>query len=165
MQSVAKVFGHPIHPMLVGFPVAMYTATLAAYLAYAVGSDPFWFRVGFGANVAGITTAVIAAIPGFFDWLLALPGHSEAKRIGTRHMGLNLAALGTFTVNAWIFDGFWSLPPQSIGLGIALASVGVGLTYAAGWLGWSMVQTHQVGITVLPAPARIDYIEDHRRAA
>jgi uncharacterized membrane protein len=165
MQSVAKVSGHPIHPMLVGFPVAMYTATLAAYLAYAIGSDPFWFRAGFAANVAGIATAVIAAIPGFFDWLLAIPSRTEAKGVGTRHMALNLMALGSFTVNAWLFDGYWSLPPNNIGLGIVLAAVGVGLTSVAGWLGWSMVETHHVGLTMLPAPAPIDYIEDHRRAA
>jgi len=165
MQSVAKVFGHPIHPMLVGFPAALYTATLAAYLAYAVGSDPFWFRVGFAANVAGIATAVLAAVPGFFDWLFAIPGKSEAKGVANRHVGLNLAALGAFTANAWIFDGYWDLPPDSIGLGIALAAAGVGLTSAAGWLGWTLVETHRVGISVLPQTARIDYIEDHRRAA
>jgi uncharacterized membrane protein len=39
MYSRLKIFGHPIHPMLVAYPIALYTSTLVAYLIYIVGHD------------------------------------------------------------------------------------------------------------------------------
>jgi len=165
MYSVVKVFEHPVHPMLVGFPITLYSATLASYVAFTIGSDPFWFRVGFAANVAAIAMAVIAAIPGFFDWIVGIPGKSAAKGIGARHLVMNLLALALFTADAWVYDGYWTVPPSSVTLGIALALVGLTFTLAASWLGWTMVQEQQVGLTLVPQPTRIDYIEDHRHAA
>jgi len=165
MYSVVKVSEHPVHSMLVGFPITLYSITLAAYIAFTVGNDPFWFRVGFAANVAGIGMAVIAAIPGFFDWLMGIPAHSEAKGTGARHGALNLLPLVLFTADAWVYDGYWNVPPSSVALGIGLAVIGLSVTLVAGWLGRIMVQDQHVGITLVPQPARIDYIEDHRRAA
>ena len=65
MYSKIKLFGHPIHPMLVGFPVTLYTATLVSYLIYGASGDAFWFRVGLAANFAGVAMALLTAIPGF----------------------------------------------------------------------------------------------------
>ena len=45
MYSKTKIMGHPIHPMLVAFPVAFYTGALAAFVAYNSNNDPFWFKV------------------------------------------------------------------------------------------------------------------------
>jgi len=165
MNSMVKVSEHPVHPMLVGFPITLYSITLAAYVVFTVCNDPFWFRVGFAANVAGIAMAVLASIPGFFHWLLGIPRQSEAKGVGARHLSLNLVALTLFTADAWLYDGYWNVPPTSVALGIALAAIGLSVTLLAGWLGWTMVQEQHVGVTLVPQPARIDYIEDHRRAA
>src|SRR6185436_4006263 len=76
MYSKAKVLGHPVHPMLVSFPIAFYTATLIAYGVYAATDNRFWFQLGVVANFAGVVTALAAAIPGFIDWAFGIPaGH------------------------------------------------------------------------------------------
>src|ERR1051325_10864773 len=49
MYSKIKIFGHPIHPILVAFPIAFYTGALAAFIAYNVNGDAFWFKVGYVA--------------------------------------------------------------------------------------------------------------------
>src|SRR5205814_6508492 len=72
MYSKARIAGHPIHPMLVAFPIAFYTATVATLLAYVGTHEAFWFRIGMVANMAGIVMAVVAVITGAID-LLALP--------------------------------------------------------------------------------------------
>lgn len=58
MYSRVKVFGHPLHPMLIAYPVAFYTAALACYIVYSTNGNPFWFKVAVVANIAG---AVMAA--------------------------------------------------------------------------------------------------------
>ncbi|HMG23267.1 MAG TPA: DUF2231 domain-containing protein, partial [Kofleriaceae bacterium] len=78
MDSKARIAGHPLHPMLVAFPLAFYTATVAALLAYLGTREAFWYRFAMVANVSGIATAVIASIPGAID-LLALPRGSRAR--------------------------------------------------------------------------------------
>src|SRR3954462_4309431 len=86
MYSKIKIFGHPIHPMLIAYPVAFYTATLVCYLVYLLNGDPFWFQVGVIANWAGVVMAAVAAVPGFLDWMLGIPAGTAPKRTGLQHM-------------------------------------------------------------------------------
>lgn len=79
MYSKVKIAGHPVHPMLVAYPVAFYTATLACYIVYNSNLNPFWFKVAVVANVAGAIMAAVAAIPGFIDWLF-IPANSQPKK-------------------------------------------------------------------------------------
>jgi uncharacterized membrane protein len=156
MESKAQILGHPIHPMTVGFPVAFYTATLASYLAYAASGDPFWFRVGVVANVAGVLMAAVAAIPGFIDWALAIPNEHPAKATGLTHMLLNVGALVLFGIDAVLQGKRWQEGVVEYGSAIALAAIGMALTLAAGFLGWKLVQKHHIGIDLTAEQKRID---------
>ena len=157
MFSKAKIAGHPIHPMLVGFPIAFYTATSAAYIFYAVASpDPYWFRVAYVANVAGVATALVAAVPGFIDWAFGVPTGSPAKITGFFHMLLNVLALSLFSASAWTNYSQYRLDNPNARWGVALSLLGVGLTMVAGFLGWKMVGTHHVGVDLTPDQERID---------
>jgi uncharacterized membrane protein len=148
MHSKVKLFGHPIHPMLVAYPIAFYTATLVTYLIYQFGGqDQFWFRVAIAATLAGVVMAVVAALPGFIDWAMGIPGETEAKTVGLRHMILNVVALVLFIILAVINTGKWDATTPSAGLGIILALIGVLLTVAAGAHGWTLIQTHHVGVS------------------
>src|SRR5204863_8779722 len=99
MNSKIKILGHPLHAMLVCFPVAFYTGTLAGYITYNSNHDPFWFKVAVVANIAGVVMAAVAALPGFIDWLF-LPSDSGAKRTGLFHMVCNVLALVCYTIVA-----------------------------------------------------------------
>jgi len=156
MYSKVKVAGHPLHPMLVGFPVAMYVAALVCFAAAQYGADLIWFRIGVYANVAGVCTALVAAIPGFIDWAFGVPAGTPAKSTGMLHMLANVAALLVFAVNAYLIWGerFATNPPA--GQALALAAIGVVLTGIAGFLGWRMVQTHHVGVDLTPEQQRYE---------
>jgi uncharacterized membrane protein len=149
MYSKIKLLGHPIHPMLVGFPVTLYTATLVAYLVFANGRDPFWFHVGLAANIAGVGMALITAVPGFLDWLIGIPAGHAAKGTGLKHMLLNVTALIVFAANAWLHLGYWNTAAPDPTLAIALALIGIVITIGAGWLGWNLVQKHHVGVEMV----------------
>jgi uncharacterized membrane protein len=155
MRSKATILGHPIHPMLIAFPVAFYTATLVGFIVYATSGDPFWLRLADLSNWAGVVMAGVAAIPGLLDWAVAIPAHSEAKKTGLFHMGLNVASLVVFLINAITYWNTWEgTPLPDAKMGVALSAIGVLLTLPAGFLGWSLVQDHHVGLNLPPGDAR-----------
>jgi uncharacterized membrane protein len=156
MYSKAKIAGHPIHPMLVGFPIALYTATVACLLAFAGNGDAFWFRAALTANVAGLVMAGLAIIPGAID-LFSLPNRSSARTAGYAHAGFNVAANVLFLINAIIMWRAWdnraladAHPAINVVVPAAIGIVGLLTLVVAGALGWSLVQTHHVGVDMGP---------------
>jgi hypothetical protein len=62
-------------------------------------------------------------------------------------MGLNVIALGLFAANLGIHVGRWGAAiPGGSTSGIILSAIGILATLGAGFLGWSMVQDHGVGV-------------------
>ena len=152
MYSKARLGGHPIHPMIVVFPIAFYTATVATLLAYVGTLEAFWYRVAMVSNIAGIITAAIAVIPGTID-LLALPKGSRARAAGLQHAGFNLIATGLFAVTALLVHRGWTHRVMVDGeyrfdatIPLAMSVVAWVSMVIAGSLGWTLVQTHHVGI-------------------
>lgn len=156
MQSKLRIFGHPIHPMLVAFPITFYISTFAAYIAYQVTADIFWFRVGFVANVAGVAMAVVASVPGVIDWAKAIPNDSQAKQTGLIHMMLNTFSLLIFAIAAVINYGKWYESLPNLGSTLLLTGLGVITTLAAGFYGWTLVQKYHVGVDLAPDQQRIE---------
>jgi len=146
MKSKVTMAKHPLHPMLVGFPIAFYTAAMLAFVAYAVNGDSFWFRLAYTSNIAGVVMAFFAAVPGIIDWLLAIPKHNPAKRTAFTHMLLNSIALICFSLNWWLQSGKWNDEQPNATGSIFLTVLGLGFTFASGFLGWSLVQKHHIGI-------------------
>lgn len=146
MYSKVSVAGHPIHPMLVAFPVAYYTGTLAGFAVYAANGNQFWLNLAIALSIGGAGSAILAALPGFVDLAFGIPGKSQARPVGLIHAALNVAALGLFIATAVIYVGNWNGPPAGASLGLGLSAAGVLLTLAAGGLGWTLVQTYHAGI-------------------
>lgn len=157
MYSRAKLFGHPIHPMLVAFPVAFYTLTAVAYgVSLFVSTDPFWFRLGYFANLAGVTTAVLAAVPGFVDWAFGIPKESAAKSRGLLHLTLNVGALLLFAFSAFRLRGTWAGADAEVFPSFLLSTLGWVLTLAAGYHGWELIARHKVGVELTPEQERLE---------
>jgi uncharacterized membrane protein len=149
-----------MHPMLVAFPITFYTATVATLLAYIGTHEAFWYRVALVSNIAGIATAVIAALPGAID-LYALPRGSRARAAGVKHAGFNLLATGLFAVTAVVVYRTWSHRMMVDGeytfdatIPLAMSVVAWVSMVVAGSLGWTLVQTHHIGVK--PALTRAD---------
>ncbi len=152
MYTKARIAGHPIHPAIIAFPVALYTATVVALLVNIGTHDVFWYRAAMWANIAGVVMAVVAAIPGTID-LLSLPRRSRARVTGLRHAGFNVLALVLFVISAVLMWRNMHGVPDEAGIyrldttaPLVLGIVGLLSTLTAGMLGWTLVQTHHVGI-------------------
>lgn len=163
MYSKAKIFGHPIHPMIVAFPITFYTLTFLAFAVFQFfSSDPFWYRLAYFSNFAGVFTAIVAAVPGFIDWSLGIPKDSSAHSRGILHMALNVTALILFGINALRISGTWNAPPANLYPSLLLSLVGWILTSAAGYHGWELIARHKVGVQLTPEQEVAERKRDRR---
>jgi uncharacterized membrane protein len=168
MYSKIKIAGHPVHPMLIAFPVACYTGTLAGFVVYAATGHQFWLNLAIALNIVGVITAALAALPGLVDWAFGIPRGSAAKQTGMIHAGLNVTALGLFLAAIAVYGGNWNGPAIGAAPGIVLAAIGVAATAAAGFFGWSLVQDYHVGVRLAPEQELAEPAVQHtsrRRAA
>ena len=155
MYSTAKIGGHPLHPMLVAFPITFYLATFVGFLVYQfVSSEIFWFKFAYFSNFAAVVTALVAAIPGFVDWALAIPNGTAAKKDGLIHMSLNLIVLAIYAFNAYTLPGTWDTGKVGLSTNVFLTAVGSLLLTGAGFYGWKMIGYHKVGVDLSPAQER-----------
>lgn len=141
----AKIMGHPIHPMLVVFPIGLYIISFVFDLVYLSIGDPFWFRMAYWTILGGWVGNLAAAIPGFLDYL-TLPPKTEARQIATYHMGIGVALAILYFANLLLRDGGIiadDMRPWSV---VILNLVGVLLIGLQGWLGGELVYRHGIGV-------------------
>src|SRR5262245_7337709 len=98
MRSSAHIEGHPIHPMLVGFPFAYLFGSACIDVWARATERPRWYQTASHLNLIGIGAALAAAVPGLIDYVFAVPPKSSAKQRATTHMLVNVSALGLFTL-------------------------------------------------------------------
>jgi uncharacterized membrane protein len=142
MESKAKLFGHPIHPMLIPFPIGLYATALAFVLIDALGGSDGLGRAADYMIAAGILTGLAAALFGAIDWL-AIPAGTRAKRIGVAHGLGNVVVVALFAV-AWLLRRDEPADPGALPLVLELIAVLGALV--TGWLGGELVDRLGVGV-------------------
>ena len=103
MRTPASIYKHPIHPMLVVFPIGLWIFSLACDLIRMAGASPeIWSSVAFITMVGGLIGALGAAIPGAIDLLYYKGGAPPVKKVALTHMAINLAAVALYAINIWL---------------------------------------------------------------
>ena len=143
MRSKASFKGHPVHPALIPFPFAFLIGAFAFDLAGRLAAKPMWWATGAYLAVAGGVMALVAAVPGFIDYLYTVPPNSSGRRRATRHMLAMLTAVAIFAV-AWWLRGSASAEPG--GVQLTLEAIAVALLTAGGWMGGTLVNRNQIGV-------------------
>lgn len=144
MESKFKVFGHGAHPILIVFPLGLLSTSVIFDIAYLLTRSTAFSLVSYWMIAAGVIGGVVAAVPGFVDWL-AIPKGTRAKRVGLLHAAVNDAVLVLFAVSWWLRrDAPPTYPPDAPEL--ALSFVAVVLALVGGWLGGELVE--RLGMSV-----------------
>jgi uncharacterized membrane protein len=140
--STARIAGHPLHPMLVPFPIVCFVGAFATDLAYWRTADMQWANFSAWLLAAGLVFGVLAALAGLTDFL----SHRRvrAQKPAWAHMLGNELVLGLSLVNAFVHsrDAWTSVVPT----GLILSGLVVLILCVTGWLGWAMVYRHRVGV-------------------
>jgi uncharacterized membrane protein len=144
-KSTAKIAGHPLHPMVIPFPIAFLVGTLVSDLAYVGSGDAFWARASFWLLAGALIMAAVAAVLGFIDFF----GDERIRSTTTAryHMIGNLVAVVLSLVNFLLRLGD---PVNGYPLGVWISLLVVLLLLFNGWMGWELVYGHRVGIADTP---------------
>jgi uncharacterized membrane protein len=100
MESRAKLFGHPIHQMLIVFPLGLLATAIAFDAVQLITNNGYWSEIAYWMILAGVVTGLVAAPFGLVDWL-AIPGGTRAKRIGAVHGVGNVVVVFLYGVS-WL---------------------------------------------------------------
>ena len=142
LGSTAQIAKHPIHPMLVPFPIVCFVGTLITDIAYYATANMIWADFSAWLVTVGVIMGVLAAIAGLIDFL----GNRliRAQRPAWPHVLGNILVLVLATFNVFVHgrDAWTSVVP----IGMILSAIVVLILPVTGWLGWSMVYRHGVGV-------------------
>jgi uncharacterized membrane protein len=145
MASKASIAGHPIHPMIIPFPLALWTTSFVVDVLYYFWRNTSLFVMSKFLLAAGCLGAVAAAIPGILDWTAIR--NSEVKRIANWHARLNIIALIIFAASLYLrmrAGAPWV--SYSLRIPFLLSLLGVILISISGWLGGALSFEHGVGV-------------------
>lgn len=143
-ESAVALVGHPIHAMLVHFPIAFAVATLGADLLWWYGADEFWRRAGSLSAAFAFFAGIAAAVAGTAELLLV-----KGIRIRVASWTHAIAAMMLIAILGanW---GVRAAGAEVLPHGLALSALGVLFAAFAGWHGGKLVLDHGVGVMVSP---------------
>ena len=141
-RSTASIFGHPLHPMLVPFPIVGFVGALMTDIVYARTAQMQWANFSAWLITAGLVMGSLAAITGLIDYFG--DRRVRAARPATPHMLLNITAyvLELFNIFVHSRDAYTSVVPT----GLILSAVTVLILLVSAWLGGSLVYKYGVGM-------------------
>ena len=142
MESRAKLFGHPLHPILIVFPLGLLATSVIFDVIYLVTDQARLSEVAYWMIVAGLIGGIVAAPLGLIDWL-AIPAGTRAKRIGGLHGAGNVVVLLLFAAS-WLVRGSAAVAPET--LAYVFSWLGVVLAVWTGWLGGELVDRLGIGV-------------------
>ena len=142
MESKLKLLGHPVHPMLIVFPLGLLSTAVIFDLLYLATGNGDLAIFAFWAIAAGVVGGLAAAVFGFGDWL-AIPGGTRAKRVGLVHGLGNVLVLLLF-IGSWLLRR--DLPEQPETAALVLSFAGAGISLITAWLGGELVDRLSVGV-------------------
>ena len=143
MESRAKLLGHPIHQMLIVFPLGLLVmAVIFDVVAYFTG-NPDLSLASYWMIAAGVISGLVAAVFGAIDFM-AIPDGTRAKSVGLWHGGGNVIVVALFAVAFWMRMGTPGHAPDAVSFGLMLVATLIGSV--TGWLGGELVDRLGVGV-------------------
>jgi uncharacterized membrane protein len=143
METRIKLLGHPVHPMLIVYPLGLLSAAVIFDVLYVATGNGDLATFSFWALAVGLVGGLLAAVFGLIDWL-AIPRGTRARRVGLAHGGGNLIVVGLFALSFLLrTDGAQYLPDT---LPFILGLLGGAIALVTAWLGGELVYRLRVAV-------------------
>jgi uncharacterized membrane protein len=147
-RSTARIFGHPIHPMLVPVPIVCFIGTLITDIVYSRTAEMQWANFSSWLLAMGLVVSIFVVIAGVTDFF----GDRRVRRLRSAwiHGIGNALALVLSIFNMFVHsrDAYTSVVPT----GLTLSAIVVLILVVTGWNGWQMVYRHGVGLELEQNP-------------
>lgn len=142
VASRMAIAQHPIHPMLVVYPVAFLSMVVFADGVFLWLGDAFWAQVAWWLNVTGLALGLVAGVVGMFDMFL-IP-------VVRRHVSAWNHFIVAVMLLAIAAAGVWVRAPDPVAAvwpwGLLLSALMLVLAMIAGWLGGTLSFRHGIGV-------------------
>jgi len=142
MRAKARLLGHPIHPMLIVFPLGLLTVAAIFDIIFVSTHNNHWADLSYWMIASGVIGGLIAAVFGVIDWL-AIPEGTRAKYIGLIHGLSNVVVMVLFIVSWFMRRPNPAAPDMTA---MVLGWIGIVIELFAGWLGGELVYRLNVGV-------------------
>ena len=144
-RSTANIAGHPIHPMLIPFPIVCFVGALVTDIVFSRNHDAGWATASHWLLGVGLLTAALAAVAGLTDYL----GDDRIRSLGDalKHMLANVTAVVLEVVNLVLR---LNNPDFIASTGVWISAVVVLILLYSGWKGGELVFRHGVGVQDRP---------------
>ena len=142
MESKVKLAGHPVHQMLIVFPLGLLATAVVFDVIFLIANNSDWTKAAYYMIGAGVVTGLAAAVPGTVDFL-AIPRGTRAWRIGLVHGLGNLVVVTLFALSWYMRRENPAAPPTEA---VVAGMIGAGLAVFTGWLGGELVDRLGVGV-------------------
>jgi uncharacterized membrane protein len=155
--SSANIFGHPIHPMLIPFPIAFFVATFVCDLLFWFSGYPIWVTAATWLLGAGLVMGALAAVAGLTDFL-------GDQRIRALPAAWQHAIGNVIAVLVSLFNFYWHFSRDAaavLPVGLLCSLVVVGIFLFTGWMGWEMVYRHRVAVYDAPVEEQQPKAKEH----
>lgn len=148
VRSTAAIAGHPLHPMIVPFPIAFLVGALATDIVFLSNQgDPFWARASEWLLGAGLVMGALAALLGLVDFLTIRRARSLAAA-WAHFLGNGLA----LALTLWnLLDRTNAATLNVTELNLVLSAIVVAILLVTGWLGGELAYRHRIGVIEQPS--------------
>jgi uncharacterized membrane protein len=143
MEARIKLFGHPVHQMLIVLPLGILTGAVIFDVVHLLAGGAQWALIAYCLIPVGVAGGLLAALFGFADWT-RIPRATRAKRVGALHGAGNVVVVLLFLVSWLLRRGPGITDPGAAAVALSLA--GGGLSMLTGWLGGELVNRMGVGV-------------------
>lgn len=143
MESKAKLAGHPIHQMLVVFPLGLFMTAVVFDVIRMFYTVPGLTAASYYNIYAGVIGGLAAAVFGLIDYL-AIPRDTRAKRIGMWHGLGNVVLVGMFLASCWLRHNQPDFAPTQLAFWLGIGGMALGTVTA--WMGGELVDRLGVGV-------------------
>lgn len=142
IPSTVAIAKHPLHPLIVTFPIAFLTGAFGADVGYLLTDDLFWARAALWLIGVGFIAGLVAALTGMLDFLKI--DRVKKHSAGWIHMVGNVTAL-TLTLFNWISR--WNNVEAAIWpKGIIISAIVASLLGITGWFGAELIYRHKISV-------------------
>jgi uncharacterized membrane protein len=145
MKARVLMAGHALHAQLIVFPLGLLGISPLWDILRLTTGRPMWGAVAYWTILAGVISALVAAVPGYLDYR-KIPQGTRAHRVGRLHLILNLTIVGLFVASLLLREAG---PRDYLAAGVPAMIPGwiaVALAVISGWLGGELVEVLGIGV-------------------
>lgn len=141
VPSTVTVMQHPVHPMVVVFPIAFLVSALPSDLVFVLTGNPFWATASFWLLAGGLAVGLVAAVIGLVDFVTIREVRRHVAAWSHMLTAVTLLAVAALNVQLRWHDPAGAVLPW----GVLVSTIGAVLVGVAAWLGGTLTFRHSIG--------------------